>query len=266
MIYILGNSHSGSTLLSFLLSFHPDIINLGELKSKTWLKTRLCSCGQPISTCKFYEHYFQEFNALKEPAMKKIRATNPLLFLFRKKIKPDETSASGLHLFYESVSRRVAEMYPNADFFVDSSKSIWLLNAWMHTLPSPDIKIIWIRRQVKANVASFVKRGTPFYSALLTVVVNNWITGIFLRRNHLDYLEVNYDRFYDAYADEAKLISAFLGLDVPPINSGHKNHHVISGNAKTKQAFTNHFTGFHKDDEWQRILSEPQKKILSWIS
>lgn len=266
LIYILGNSHSGSTLLSFLLSFHPDIINLGELKSKTWLKVRTCSCGQPVSSCHFYGDYFQDFNSLKEPAMESIRTVNPVKFLLKKKITPDKVTLDHLRTFYRSVCERVIGLYPDARYMVDSSKSIWLLNAWTQTLPKENIKIIWLRRQTKANVASFIKRGSPFWKSLLTILVNNLITKHYLRSNHLDYLEVNYDRFYEAYPEEAQRMSAFLELDIPVTNGVNKNHHVISGNAKTRQAFANQFSGLHKDDEWQRILTGPQKTILSWIS
>lgn len=266
MIYILGNSHSGSTLLSFLLSYHPDNINLGELKSRTWLKTRNCSCGRPVDTCPFYENYFTEFNALKVAATGKMRTRNPIHFVFRKKIRPDAEEISALRSFYATVSQRVKNLYPDAAHIVDSSKSLWLLNAWLYTLPGHDVKIIWIRRNLSANVASFVKRGSPFMSSLLTLMANTWLMKLYLRRNKLDYLEVNYDHFYDAYPSEARRISAYLGQEIPTVNSGYPNHHVISGNNKTRQAFSNQFTGIHKDDEWQRILSDRQKKILSWLS
>lgn len=266
LIYILGNSHSGSTLLSFLLTFHADIINLGELKSKTWLKVRTCSCGQPVENCAFYGEFFSAFNALKEPAMRSIRTVNPVKFLFRKKLPLDQSTSDQLSTFHQSVHQRVADLYPNARFMVDSSKSVWLLNAWLQSLPPDTIKIIWLRRQTKANVSSHVKRGVPFWKALFRILGNNLVTKHFLQSNNLDYLEVNYDLFYEAYQDEAKRISNYLGLDLPVTNGLHKNHHVISGNAKTKQAFSNHFSGLHKDDEWERVLSVTQKKILSWLS
>jgi hypothetical protein len=266
IIYIVGNSHSGSTLLSFLLAFSPDIVNLGELKSKTWLKDRFCSCGQPVDTCSFYKNYFGEFNTLKQAAMHHIRKTNPVLFLFRKKIKPGPSAIGGLLKFYSSLSRHVRVTSPHASFIVDNSKSIWLLNAWIHTLPRKQIRIIRIRRDLRANVASFVKRGSPFFTSLISILINNRITDHFLRDNKLEFVEVNYDRFYTGYADEAKLISAFLGIQLPVENEGDNNHHVISGNAKTRQSFTKGFAGVHKDDEWERVLSGRQKKILSWIS
>jgi len=266
LLYILGNSHSGSTLLSFLLTFHPDIINLGELKSKTWLKVRTCSCGQPVETCTFYGDYFPAFNALKEPAMESMRTINPVRFLFQKKITPDKVTTENLHVFYQSVQKRVIDLYPDARYIVDSSKSVWLLNAWIQTLPPENVKIIWLRRQTRANVASFIKRGFPFLKSWMTILVNNQITKHFLLSNHLDYLEVNYDRFYDAYPAEAQGMSSYLGLNLPVTNGLHQNHHAISGNAKTRQAFANQFTGLHKDDEWERILSATQKKILSWLS
>jgi len=266
LIYILGNSHSGSNLLSFLLTFHADIINLGELKSKTWLKVRTSSCGHPVNTCPFYGAFFSTFNALKEPAMQSIRSINPIQFLFQKKIKPSKVTTDNLQTFYQSVCGRVTDLYPDTQYIADSSKRIWLLNAWIQTLPPEMVKIIWLRRQTKANGASFIKRGSPFLKSLLTIIVNNLIKKHFLGTTHHHYLEGNYGRFYDAYPDEAQRISTFLGLELPVTNDLNRNHHVIAGNAKTRQAFANQFTGLHKDDQWQPILSGTQKKILSWLS
>lgn len=54
-------SHSGSTLLAFLLGAHPQIVTVGEmngldgLKEKINIETFLCSCGQRIAECEFWQ-------------------------------------------------------------------------------------------------------------------------------------------------------------------------------------------------------------------
>ena len=266
MIYILGNSHSGSTLLGFLLASNPHLINLGEIKSKTWLKDRFCSCGHPVNTCPFYQNYFSTFNALKQAAFHKVRSVSFAPLFLTSKLKTDPATKANLNLLYSSVSERVIEHYPDARYWIDTSKSTWLLNAWLQGVPEKDIRIIWIRRNLKANVSSFVKRGTSFWAALLRIKINTLITSRFLKTHRLDYLEVNYDRFYDAYTEEAAAISAFLGIAVPSSYASLNNHHAISGNRMTRQSFTDQFSGLRKDDEWQNILTGYQKKILAWIS
>jgi hypothetical protein len=262
----VGNSHSGSTLLGFLLSANPDIINLGELKSRTWLNERFCTCGQTAETCPLYGGNFETFNELKQNIIVEGRKISPLQFIFRKRINPGRKNIDLLRQWYSSLSERVRQVYPNAKYMTDGSKSIWLLNDWLYVIPAHDIRIIWLKRQVRANVSSFVKRGFPFLSSLLIILLNNYITGRFLRKNNLEYLEVSYDRFYAAFAEEAQAMSTFLGTDVPPTYASHQNHHVISGNARTRQVFATQFKGLHKDEEWTRVLSPLQKRIVSWIS
>ncbi len=57
MLYILSPSYSGSTLLTFLLSKHPQIATIGELKATGmgYVDEYRCSCGELIRECDFWE-------------------------------------------------------------------------------------------------------------------------------------------------------------------------------------------------------------------
>src|SRR4030095_1958882 len=199
MIYIVGNSFCGSTLLGFLLSSNPDTIFLGELKIKTWLKERLCSCGQPMTSCAFYKDYFSEFNAMKKSIFEEVRPRSVFNLLFRRDKLISNESIKKLETFYSSVCEKVFQLYPHAKYIVDSSKSIWLLNGWLHTGIEKNIKIIWLKRQIKPNVASFLKRDGKFFVSLASVLVNNYLIKHYLRKNKLQYLELDYSDFYSSY-------------------------------------------------------------------
>ena len=58
LAYILGASHSGSTLLSMLLGSHPQIATVGELKLSASAMGNIsryrCSCGEFIRQCSFW--------------------------------------------------------------------------------------------------------------------------------------------------------------------------------------------------------------------
>lgn len=56
-VYILGASHSGSTLLAMLLNAHPAITTIGETAPGRMgdLDTYLCSCGDLIKDCPFWK-------------------------------------------------------------------------------------------------------------------------------------------------------------------------------------------------------------------
>jgi len=265
MIYIVGNSFCGSTLFGFLLSANPDIIFLGELKIKTWLKDRSCSCGHSLDTCPFYSGYFTAFNEYKKSLFEEVRPRSVLSQLFRSDKIISEKAVEKMETFYHSISERVLSMYPSAEYIVDSSKSIWMLNGWLHTSLAKNIKIIWITRPVKSSMASFVKRGFKFYHSLLSILVNNVLTKYYLKKNKLDYLKLDYTEFYKSYSDIAKSTSDFLNTTIPPEYINQFNHHVISGNSNTKKEFTGHFNGFRKDEEWKSVLTKSQQKILSWF-
>ena len=265
MIYIVGNSYCGSTLLGFLLGSNPDINFLGEFKIKTWLRERSCSCGQSIENCTFYGHYFEAFNEMKKNIFEEVRPRSVFTLLNKSDAIISKNSIEKLESFYKSINTEVLKLFPEAKYIVDSSKSIWLLNAWLHTSVKKDIKIIWLKRQLKPNLASFLKRGNKFIPALSSLLMNNLLIKKYLKRNRLEYLELNYDDFYEGYPGVSKSLSSFLKIEIPPEYINQRNHHVISGNSFTRKAFTEQFKGFHKDEEWKTVLTPAQKKIVSWI-
>ena len=60
-IYILGASHSGSTLLAMLLNAHPEITTIGETSPGRLgdCDTYRCSCGTLIRECAFWNNVTQ---------------------------------------------------------------------------------------------------------------------------------------------------------------------------------------------------------------
>ena len=66
-VYVMGTSHSGSTLLAFLLNAHPEIVSIGEtspsLKRNKDRHLLPCSCGELIGECPFWNKVFDEVTA-----------------------------------------------------------------------------------------------------------------------------------------------------------------------------------------------------------
>lgn len=66
VVYIMGHGYSGSTLLTFLLSTHPQIATIGELgiapQAKEDLEPEqyLCSCKTPVRDCGFWQRVSSE--------------------------------------------------------------------------------------------------------------------------------------------------------------------------------------------------------------
>lgn len=71
MVYIIGDNRSGSTLLDYLLSKHPDAYSLGELHNLYDYYYRIgpgiiydwrCSCGESIKECNFWSEILREIS------------------------------------------------------------------------------------------------------------------------------------------------------------------------------------------------------------
>lgn len=57
ILFIVGSSRSGSTLLERLLNELPGVLSVGELKRiwrRGFVDNQLCSCGQPFHDCPFW--------------------------------------------------------------------------------------------------------------------------------------------------------------------------------------------------------------------
>ena len=56
ILYIAGSGRSGSTLLSLLLSQHPSVVNLGQIRDLYFSAARdvRCSCGEGLNRCAFW--------------------------------------------------------------------------------------------------------------------------------------------------------------------------------------------------------------------
>jgi hypothetical protein len=65
LVYLLGPSHSGSTLLALLLGSHPEVATVGELKQTSLgdLERYRCSCGVEIRRCPFWDAVREDLRA-----------------------------------------------------------------------------------------------------------------------------------------------------------------------------------------------------------
>jgi len=71
--YVVGSSHSGSTLIAFLADQHPDIASVGETAVKRRIRwegraaAQHCSCGLAIDACPFWAAIFSDVSAAGMP-------------------------------------------------------------------------------------------------------------------------------------------------------------------------------------------------------
>ena len=63
VVYVVGDVHSGSTLLSLLLASHPTIEGPGELAAlcRAWRRGHFCTCVHRVSECPFWSVVVREW-------------------------------------------------------------------------------------------------------------------------------------------------------------------------------------------------------------
>lgn len=56
LLFIIGEGHSGSTILDTILSSHSQIFGVGEVYAlaRTVKTGELCCCGEPVESCEFW--------------------------------------------------------------------------------------------------------------------------------------------------------------------------------------------------------------------
>ncbi|MDJ0812417.1 MAG: sulfotransferase [Woeseiaceae bacterium] len=121
VIAISGTGRTGSTLLSLLLSQHPQVFNLGQMRhlGRAYRDNAPCSCLEPLRNCAVYGE-----------------------------VRPDDDTAATL----ESLSR-----VTGARTFVDSSKAPAYARE-LSTLPGLDVYVLNLVRDPRAVACSWYKK------------------------------------------------------------------------------------------------------------
>lgn len=75
ILYLMGSSRCGSTLLANILGELPGVFSAGELRF-LWDRARegrLCGCGRPVSTCDVWGHVLGQTDASTDEGLDRIR-------------------------------------------------------------------------------------------------------------------------------------------------------------------------------------------------
>jgi len=175
VIYIIGDVRSGSTLLDYLLSCHPQVVSVGEmhrlsdfyfkksLLAKSWKYK--CSCGKILSECTFWKNIVEESN-LPEDFETAITFHQPLKSALnkRKQIKSmkgilesavffkEENIAKNCWNIYEQISKQTGKR-----IIIDSSKNAFQA-IFLDKQKRTEIKFLLLERDIKSVAYSKMKR------------------------------------------------------------------------------------------------------------
>ena len=259
LIYVLGNSRSGSTILSIFTGLHPSIHYLGELKvlDRSFHK-RTCSCGEKSDNCDFWSAFKRENPGVFErPVISnngfyRLWTTCKSIYFPLQIDEVEEEKKIILNLWKSVVNRD-----PESQYLLDSSKSLkrFILLSQIKEL---EVIPIFIERDQKSNLASFVKRGKGLIRSHLRLKVNQRIISKYLEKNNVDHFKVNYEEFASQPEKIRSQILDFIGMrdHVGFEEKDLDSMHLITGSS-------NSIRGFKKDQsiELKTEVNDPFSKF-----
>jgi hypothetical protein len=268
VVYILGSSRSGSTILDATLGTAASTLSTGELGHIFWAfdpseapSVRVCSCGLPATECPVWSKVWSELGTrydLKALEGETRRFEEPVLSSFaRLPGRLFRTRAFSRHLDFLADSFRTVARLGGVQAVIDSSKLPgrgWLCSL----LPREefDVRFIHMVRDGRSVVSSMLTHyhphqresvpspwprwaGTAFSTAHW--VYMNMFSSLLGALNRDRYLRVRYEEFVSRPSETLLSIESFLGMDLgearrrveagEPLSPGH----LLCGN-RAKQA------------------------------
>jgi hypothetical protein len=265
VVFIAGSSYSGSTMLGLVLGSDDRAFFSGEVKQ--YMRRRdpkhhqapghyFCTCGERYEECPFWKsvhaRYGSERNLNPAPGFSwsNLRlVTRVLIPLKRGDDRPIPEHARLLETIHDVA--RADE--PVVVCVVDSSKSVRTLDA-LADASNLDLHVIHLIRDGRAVTSSFKSRGwNSFYGMVSWAMVNAFL-ALYLRRNSIRSVRVDYASLCLSTTDELDRINAFLGLSLKPEELTRRvrenAYHVFGGN-KDVRGLSEEFQGvrFRADRE-----------------
>jgi len=255
IIYIVGQGHSGSTLLDLLVSSHSEVTSVGEIKSLSSRKKRFgrkpleekCTCGAAkISECTFWQR------------VESMTYQSTGLHLQDIDVYSEDSEIFKAH--NTAVFNAVSEI-TGCRFIVDSSKNIDRLEKLLKAKVF-DIRPIHLIRNPCGGVFSNMKKGR-----VLTKEAYNYTKKMMLARRILsghDYFTVHYETLATAPRQTLSVLMHWLGLsfEQSQLDWSSHDHHNINGNPMR----------FSKESEikldvrWKKGLTPLQKTTIAWMT
>jgi hypothetical protein len=234
LVFVLGHSHCGSTLLGRMLNRHPDLLCPGEF---LWIDDALdknlpCSCGLAMNTCPFWAEHLPRLPP---------------------KILKDytQTRAADLHTLRLAANRKV---------LLDLSKSRF------YRVPrlarTERMGLIFLARDPRALLASRLREGGELPHEIRKL--RKW-TGRFLDLiddHQPDSMTLFYEDFVAQPEKTIRSICTFIGLEFRPelLQPGDQEHHFCHSSVSPYLKGKNEI---RIDDRWRRELSPDQIALIN---
>ena len=284
------SAYSGATLLSFLLGAHPEIATVGEMDGLIALENPdlyLCSCGQKIKECKFWQSVGAamreqgfEFDVAHFDTKFVLGGPRPIQYLrigsFRNNTL-DSLRDIVFHAWPGERHQLKALVARNEAFikavlaltgkrvFVDTSKGHLRAKA-LHKFSTLDVRAIHLLRDVRGVVASRLRRNGNIGAA---EAARQWVRLHQKFQTALQawpeekFIRVHYEDLCRDPQATLKQLYHFCGVD-PEITIGDFRmipHHIVGNPMRL-----NNITEIKLDARWRSLLTEEQLAEINQIA
>lgn len=287
VVYVVGSSHSGSTLLAMLANQHPAVASVGETAIKRRIRTegrtsaQLCSCGAALPDCRFWRAVFADvsgssvrfdvddwsvdyrFEAAWLDALLTRETSVSLLRRARHRLT---RTLPGLRSRMRRVDRANMEFFravltlANAHVFVDTSKLVTRLT-YLLDLADLDLRVVHLVRDPRGVAASAARRGgSALHAARVWAADQRVIASTLHNRPAVPRLTLRYE---DVCREPQQGLSGFWSFcGVEPSDAPSTltpgDHHVLGNKMRLKADAV-----VRLDDAWRSSLA-PDVEAAVW--
>lgn len=255
-IYIVGSSHSGSTLLDLMLSNVADVFSMGEIAKlhRTTEEDKLCSCMKKVTECIFWKSIIQSLTekdikvvSYGDVRYNRVKYSNKKEFLIK----------------YPLLLNAIVEK-ADVSTVCDSSKKVLRLKQ-LSKIKKIKLYVLFLTRHPGGYASSHVRKGRSFYYNLLSWVKYNHDVSIYLKNSNLQYRRIKYENLVKDPKKEAKEIFNLIRIDhdLNKINDFCKLRHMVAGNRIREK---HQKLIIHAPDDWSKSLTTHQTLFANWAN
>lgn len=278
--YLVGTSHCGSTLLSFVLNGHPEIFSTGETglsrESERNPAGFICSCGSPITSCAMWNDLVPRVQARGLPFSVENwtnayhyhnRWAYSALTMYRGRnwgrVQRAADGALPWHRGRVQLADRVngalieeSLAMSGKQVFFDGTKILRRLQRLMQ-MPQLDVQVIRVYRDARAYVHSMKKFHVPLVEA-----ATHWLRFQQTADELLQELPAErvLEMRFEDFCREPDLVyrraQEFLGVRTValPEKIVPREHHVMGNDVRLAEQM--HITF---DERWRRSMSDAER-------
>jgi hypothetical protein len=263
VVYIIGSGNSGSTLFSFILGSHSEIVTVGEISRIDDYRAfdLKCTCGERLSRCIFWRDVLEQDDYVR---MAPIMLTNSMHRLPRCPRKGFRNDPNYLSVVEANLNlyRRIVNV-SGKQVIVDSSKDPARL-LYLYASGSLHILPLHLVRDGRAYVDSARKRGhrSTVGSVYRWIMMNLAAERVLIQMGSLrKFMRVSYVDFVENPEATMKEICGSLGLEYESRMMEYQNNcfHNIAGTRGRSS-----FGPIRLQDSWRERLTSLDRLMFAF--